>query len=224
MAKCIQDRRRVDLPLSRPFFKLMCSTAKHQTTPPPDHVTTQSEHPSPTHEEREPPNQLQRPDTNNINEEENENSAVQSNQQRSSSSIGNGNGTASAARVRNVVGAGLKEAELLVTAAQVEISKDGSSKDVLTLEEISSTAPTSGSAVPWFTSILDNEDFAEVNPFRAKFLQQLDDLVQERDSVMEDESLDAGEREKRLAAITLPGEQENIPGVKIDDLWYVRKS
>lgn len=200
----------------------MCSTAKHQTTPPSDHVTTQSEggeHPSPTHEEGEP----QRPDTNNINEEENENSAVQSNQQRSSSSIGNGNGTASAARVRNVVGAGLKEAELLVTAAQAEISKDGSSKDVLTLEEISSTAPTSGSAEPWFTGILDNEDFAEVNPFRAKFLQQLDDLVQERDSVMEDESLDAGEREKRLAAITLPGEQENIPGMKIDDLWYVKK-
>jgi hypothetical protein len=202
----------------------MCSTAKHQTTPPPDHVTTQSEesgeHPSPTHEGEESLSQSQRPDTNNINEDENDNLAVQSNQQLSSSGIGNGNGTASAARVRNVVGAGLKEAELLVTAAQAEISKDGISKDVVTLEEISSTAPGSGNAVPWFTGILDNEDFAEVNPFRAKFLQQLDNLVQERDSVMEDKSLEGGERDKRLAAITLPGEQENIPGIKIDDLWY----
>ena len=201
----------------------MCSTAKHLTTPP-DHVTQSDseEHPSPSHEEAESLRQSQQPDTNNVNEDENENSAVQSNQQRSGSSIGNGNGTASAARVRNVVGAGLKEAELLVTAAQAEISKDGSSKDVVTLEEISSTPPTSGSTVPWFTGILDNEDFAEVNPFRAKFLQQLDDLVRQRDSVMEDSSLEAGEREKRLAAITLPGEQENIPGMKIDDLWYIK--
>ena len=225
MAKCIQDGRRVDLPLSRPFFKLMCSTAKHQTTPP-DHVTQSEseEHPSPTHEEAESLRQshVQQPDTNNINEDENENSAVQSNQMQSGSSIGNGNGTASATRVRNVVGAGLKEAELLATAAQVEICKDGSGKDVLTLEEISSTALTTGSTVPWFNGILDNEDFAEVNPFRAKFLQQLDDLMQQRDSVMEDKTLEAGEREKRLAAITLPGEQENIPGVKIDDLWYVK--
>lgn len=220
MAKCIQDGRRVDLPLSRPFFKLMCSTAKQTKSP--DHVTQpeSEERSSPTHEEVEP-RQSQQSDTNNINEDENENSAIQSNQQRSSSSIGNGNGTASATRVRSVVGAGLKEAELLVTAAQAEISKDGRSKDVVTLEEISPTGPqSSGSAVPWFNGILDNEDFAEVNPFRAKFLQQLDELVQQRDSVMEDRSLETGEREKRLAAITLPGKQENIPGVMIEDLWY----
>ena len=220
MAKCIQDGRRVDLPLSRPFFKLMCSTAKKAM--PPDHVTqSESEEcSSPTHEEAEP-HQPQQPDTN-VNEDENENSAVQSNQQRSSSGIGNGNGTASATRVRSVVGAGLKEAELLVTAAQAEISKDGRSKDVVTLEEIPSSGPqSSSSAVPWFNGILDNEDFAEVNPFRAKFLQQLDKLVRQRDSVMEDKSLEAGEREKRLATITLPGEQENIPGVKIEDLLYV---
>lgn len=222
MAKCIQDGRRVDLPLSRPFFKLMCSTAKHQTTPPPDHVTQSEseEHSSPTHEEVESLRQSQQPDTNVINENENENSAVQSNQQQSGSGIGNGNGTASAARVRNVVGAGLKEAELLVTAAQAEISKDGTSKEVVTLEDLSGTAPASGSTVPWFTGILDNEDFAEVNPFRAKFLQQLDDLVRQRDSIMDDRTLEVGERESRLAAIALPGEQENIPGMKIDDLWY----
>ena len=215
MAKCIQDGRRVDLPLSRPFFKLMCATPKHPTS---DHVTQSSdseEQPGSTHEEAESRSE---PDTN-INEDENENSAVQSNQQRSSSSIGNGNGTASADRVRSVVGAGLKEAELLVTAAQAEISKDGGSKDVVTLEEISSAPRSSSSAVPWFTSILDNEDFAEVNPFRAKFLHQLDDLVRQRDLIMEDSSLEAGERERRFAAITLPGEQENLPGVKIEDLW-----
>ena len=218
MAKCIQDGRRVDLPLSRPFFKLMCSTPK-QATMSPDHVTQLDieECLSPTQEEVEP--QSQPPDAN-INEDENENSALQSNQQRSGSSIGNGNGTASADRVRSVVGAGLKEAELLVTATQAEISKDGSSKeDVLTLEEISSCPQRSSSTVPWFTGILDNDDFAEINPFRAKFLQQLDELVRQRDSIMEEESLDMGEKERRLSDIALPGEQENIPGVKLEDLW-----
>ena len=222
VAKCIQDGRRVDLPLSRPFFKLICSTPKSPTA---DHVTQlESDDPaSPTHEEAESEPQL--PDSKN-NEEENENlvsGPSQSNQQqtsRSSSGVGSGNGTASADRVRSGVGAGLKEAELLVTAAQAEISKDGSSKDIVTLEEIpvSPQGSTNNMGV-WFSGILDDEDFAEVNPFRAKFLHQVDELVQQREAIMCDTALDGGERERRLSVITLPSDQENIPGMKLEDLW-----
>ena len=231
MAKCIQDGRRVDLPLSRPFFKLMCSTPKSSTA---GHVTqldsASDDDASPAHEEAESMPQL--PESEN-NEEKNENSvseSSQSNQQqssRSSSSVGSGNGTgtASADRVRSGVGAGLKEAELLVTAAQAEISKDGGSKDVVTLEEISispqSSSSSSSSTGVWFSGILDDEDFAEVNPFRAKFLRQLDELVCQREAIMSDSSLEGDEREKRLSAITLPSDQENIPGMKLEDLWWV---
>lgn len=222
VAKCIQDGRRVDLPLSRPFFKLMCSSAKSQSA---DHVTLSEskEQLSSTHEEAEPESPL--PDSN---EEENENSisdSTQSNQQqtsRSGSSIGSGIDTASADRVRSGMEAGLKEAELLVNTSQAEISKDGSSKDVVTLEELSVrplTSVSGGNEGAWFDGILDNEDFAEVNPFRAKFLDQLDKLVQQRDAILSDSTLEAGEREKRLAAVTLPGEQENLPGMKLQDLW-----
>lgn len=221
VAKCIQDGRRVDLPLSRPFFKLMCTTAKSST---PDHVTQaeSEDNLSPAHEEAESQPKLSSTNDNKEENEQSETSSTLSNQQqtsRSSSSISTGNGTASGDRTRSGMEAGLKEAELLATAAQAEISKDGSSKDVLTLEELSVSPKQSSSTEPWFSGILDNEDFAEVNPFRAKFLNQLDLLVQQRDEIMGDSSLEGGEKERRLAAVTLPGEQENIPGMKLEELW-----
>ena len=221
MGKCVQDGRRVDLPLSRPFFKLLCSTPKSSA---PDHVTNLDGDVdvSSAHEEAESQPNLS---SSNDNKEENERletSSLRSNQQqtsRSGSSIGTGNGTASGDRTRSGMEAGLKEAELLVTAAQAEISKDGGSKDVLTLEELSVSPKQSDSSEPWFNGILDDDDFAEVNPFRAKFLTQLDTLVEQRDKILADASLDGGERERRLDAVTLPGEQENIPGMKLEDLW-----
>lgn len=202
----------------------MCSTPKSSI---PDHVgvVTQLEtedHSNSTHEEMESQSHL----GSNNREQENENSEPglsQSNQRRSSpgigSSIGSGSGTASADRARSSVEVGLKEAELLVTSAQAEISKDGSCKDVLTLEELSIGPRSSSSAVPWFRGILVDDDFAEVNPYRAKFLHQLEELVKLREAITADSSLEPGEREKRLAAVTLPGEQENLPGMKLEDLW-----
>ena len=221
----------MDLPLSRPFFKLMCSYPRPH---PPDHVTldsTSEDQSNSTHEDAESEEaeseEAESESDGNNNDDGNENSvssSTQSNQQqtsRSSSSVGSGNGTASAGRARGSVEAGLKEAELLVEAVQAEISKDGGSKDV-TLEELSVAPQSSGCAsasAPWFSGILDNEDFAEVNPFRAKFLDQLEKLVHRRDAIMADSTLESGEKERRLENVTLPGEQENLPGMKLEDLW-----
>ena len=62
-----------------------------------------------------------------------------------------------------------------------------------------------------------------MNPYtyRGKFLAQLKEVVRQREAIdiLADESLTVVEREKRAAGITLPGEQENLPGVRVKDLW-----
>ena len=51
---------------------------------------------------------------------------------------------------------------------------------------------------------------------RAKFLKQLVQLVEQRDAILA--SSPARERKVQLAALTLPREEENLPGVRLEDL------
>lgn len=44
-------------------------------------------------------------------------------------------------------------------------------------------------------------------------------MVRQRDAILGDESLPLSERENRVASLTLPGEEENLPGVPLEDLW-----
>ena len=57
------------------------------------------------------------------------------------------------------------------------------------------------------------------SPCRAKFLQQLKQLVHQRDAIMADTSLQVQEREAQLAALTLPRLEENLPDSRLEDLW-----
>ena len=51
---------------------------------------------------------------------------------------------------------------------------------------------------------------------RAKFLKQLVQLVEQRDAILT--SSPVRERKVQLAALTLPREEENLPGVHLEDL------
>ena len=51
---------------------------------------------------------------------------------------------------------------------------------------------------------------------RAKFLKQLVHLVEQRDAIMA--SSPVRERKAQLDALTLPREEENLPGVRLEDL------
>ena len=57
-------------------------------------------------------------------------------------------------------------------------------------------------------------------PPRAKFLKQLVRLVGERDGVLASTGLptQTQERRERLGALVLPGTEENLPGVHLEDL------
>ena len=184
VAKCIQDGRRVDLPLSIPFLKLMC-TPMQEASPLSERAET-------------PPEEGSRlgGDNNVPGSNRNTDSGQQVPRQGRE-----GSGEAE-----------MKEVELL---AGEEITKDGSGKDEVILEELSGAS----SETPWFAGILDSEDLAAVNMYRGKFLAQLKEVVRQREAILADESLTVAEREKRAAGVTLPGEQENLPGVRVEDLW-----
>ncbi len=183
IAKCIQDGRRVDFPLSRPFFKLMCSPGREAgqaqgvcgrqdeggTHEPCEGgggsmtgMETVAHEPSPT----EPvSNRFQRPHSPTL--------LVSDSSSGSRSTCHMPSSEISAQE-----GAGLKEAELLMATAgeREEISKDGSGKEEVVLEELSVDGDVQSEA-PWFAGILDSEDLEMVNPFRARFLEQVRMLI-----------------------------------------------
>ena len=214
VAKCIQDGRRVDLPLSNPLFKLMCvpgggvAPRDAQMSHPPEKDSSEEGDDSPPPEVSTDNDQEQGSNRNSELTHSNERLHSQTPRTTGTSS---GNGPEGAERRE----ASLKEAELLLLSVEdTEISKENSSKYEVTLEELN----CGNSEFPWFHQILTQEDLMEVNPYRGGFLKQLRGVIGQQDAIQSDESLDSEEKERRLADIALPGKQENLPGAKIEDL------
>lgn len=226
IAKCIQDGRRVDLPLSKPFFKLMCMPGTVQpgvdfTDSFTDTAGMQSER----SDTESPCNDFQSSSSSFDNNSENTNSANNPEEQQPDSSahsnqrarpqtphpINSGSGIWPD-------GASPKEAEVLLLD---EIPKDKSCKnDVLTLQELEdSEGSCLTSEIPWFAGILDRTDLSEINPYQGNFLKQLDKVVAQRETIKHDETLTVKDKERLLGEITLPGGQENLPGTKLENLW-----
>lgn len=157
IAKCIQDKRRVDLPLARPFFKLMSTSRPVMEGYGPVEGTEldQSEPQQPKNNQepaedakKEPSKQQQ---VSNMRQQSHSQSPIPSSHHQN----GMGVGATSA-----------KEAELqlLVAGEEEEITKDGAEKEKeeVVLEELGEGL----SEVPWHEGLLDTEDLKEVNPFR----------------------------------------------------------
>lgn len=230
LAKCIQDGRRVDLPLSRSFFKLMCTSVRRDRAEEGreggseensgEYSQDSSRELSPSLPNWSSVSQAQDLGQNdNTIQQSNRNSQLLDNQSLSSTGSGGGGGETTnlgeASRPRAQHGeAGLKEAELVLVTHTDEISKDGSSKEDTNLEQLSS-----GAEGAWFDGILDMDDLRDVNPYRSRFLEQLKVLIQHRDTIMKNSERSSLEKEEELAALTLPGTEENLPGAKLEDLW-----
>ena len=240
MAKCLQDGRRVDLPLARPFFKLLCTPVREASG-----GETGGEEPGGEDSTQGP--------LSNRNEESEPNQPVSNQSPRPSTPDSpTPDHSENGAELIPVGGAGSKDGLLLAGVGE-EISKDGGGKEEVVLEELPAGEPPS--EAPWFAGILGLEDLMEVSPFRGKFLaqvrhsacrspalccpvsagggwgsgrfitrsgcsipSQLQSLVQRRDSILEDPSLSPSELARQLAALTLPGHEENLPGVHLKDL------
>lgn len=108
----------------------------------------------------------------------------------------------------------MKEAELVLDSHAEEISKDGSPKD----EGEGAASPSEGEGT-WFDGILKRDDFDLVNPYRSRFLSDLEEMGRQRVRIERDQDLGVLERERQLASLSLPGTEKNIPGAKLEELW-----
>ncbi|GAB6021555.1 hypothetical protein CHUAL_004153 [Chamberlinius hualienensis] len=71
----------------------------------------------------------------------------------------------------------------------------------------------------WFSSFLTMEDFKIVDPHRAKFLQQLNELVNMKQQILNDKTLSELEKEEKLQKLTIPlAENQKGSAMTIEDL------
>ena len=178
IAKCIQDKRRVDLPLARPFFKLMTTSAARVSC-----VEEECGAGEPEEEGKSDQGEgTQLRNNEQLTEDErNDSSQLVSNRQqqqhprqsRGSLQQPGSRGNQNVDRTTDEGAAtSSKEAELqmLVAGEEDEITKDcGGEKEELVLEELGEGGGGGGmpeTEASWFEGILQLEDLEEVNPYR----------------------------------------------------------
>ncbi|XP_070578123.1 E3 ubiquitin-protein ligase HECTD1-like isoform X2 [Ptychodera flava] len=157
LAKCIQDTRLVDIPLSRPFLKLMCMGEAGSSIHEPYLDST-----------------LHDPE-------------VSSSESQSEASIDDYH-------------------------EQLSSLPDEDSKSELILDPPKTKSPA------WFAGLLTWEDFELINPHRAKFLNQLKDLLSRRKRILLDKSLSEEERNNQIQNLCIEGPAGSGPPCKLEHL------
>lgn len=153
-AKCIQDSRLVDIPLSRPLLKLMCSG---------DVVDNVSQN----YRElltRLPSEEFGGLDSGEVTPTED------------------------------------MDKELILDPPKHKLRSQGS-------------MTASMCTAPWYAGLLNHGDFELVDPHRARFLQQLRDLVSRKQAILGNPSLTEEEKNNRLQQLTIGN-----PPAKLEDL------
>lgn len=158
-AKALQDDRLVDLPLSTPFLKLICSgnTASGGETKNPE------------------------------DESEAVNMVMHSN-------------------FNSCLSSPLSEDDLLLSERE-EISRQVRLKK----EKFERKSHS------WISRVLNEKDFAIINPHQAAFLQQLHELSMMKQKILSDKSLSVEDRQNQIRNLSLPMNQAQIP-LRLDDL------
>ena len=182
LAKSLQDSRLVDIPLSLSFLKLLCWRASQQSA-----SSSVSHSRSSTLkviddascpvedfvESSDTTNELDQPQPSL---EENENAINKLDWESS------------------------KEKELI--EEEEELSKEENSELSKTKESVEET-PSTPLTPCWFTGILDDSDMEIVDPHRATFLKQLQDLVARKNDIVNDDSLSTNEKKARISELKL---------------------
>ena len=193
VAKCIQDGRRVDLPLAPAFFKLMCTAAFYGEEGGGEGGG----------EKPEEAGELRGEEEEEEEEEDNRRSVGQDNSPPPSiPAPGDSAGAKEAA------------AELLV-AEEEELAKESEGKrEQVVLEEL----PVPPASPMWFRGILGPQDLASVDPIRGRFLARLRQLASQRAEVKADGSASEEECARRLSELCLSSDDPNTAGVRLEEL------
>ena len=109
-----------------------------------------------------------------------------------------------------------KERELI--EEEEELSKEENSELSKTKESVEEL-PSSPLPPCWFAGILDDSDMEIVDPHRAAFLKQLQELVARKSDIVNDDSLSADEKKARISELKL--KTAHGAECSVDDLGFV---
>ena len=205
VGKSLQDQRLVDLPLSLPFFKMLCrGTTTELVT---DNTSDMGDH--------------------SDSEGTSESYLLKS---ESLSSLTEGElrfrcDSDAASDISSVQGASCHEESvenrkpgpLTIEDIAVDTSSESSYTKTDTRPdrqcESRDRQCESRDRQAWFSGILNNKDFTATNPYLAKFLCSLDVLSEQKRAVLSDTSLTDAQKQETLETLTLPG-----TSAKLEDL------
>lgn len=182
LAKSLQDSRLVDIPLSLSFLKLLCwspsslisnSSASHNRGSVLKVIDDASCPLEDFVESSDTTNELDQPQPSL---EENENTINKMDWEFS------------------------KERELI--EEKEELSKEENSELSKTKESVEEI-PTTSSTPCWFAGILDDSDMVTVDPHRATFIKQLQELIARKNDILTDDFLSANEMKARISELKL---------------------
>ena len=180
LAKCIQDGRRVDIPLSEAFLKLICLNQAEST------VALDITKPEGEVDERQ------------------SSSSLPTNSNASNNDVSPNVDVDTEAKEKFII---LDEQEDVL---RKDTSKESTFQDALIAK--------SHHVLPWFTRILTLNDVCAVDPYRGKFLLNLQEFVKMKKNILDDSSLSEEEKSHRVSDLTFDGDS------KLNELMYVNLS
>lgn len=200
LAKCLQDGRLVDIPLSRPFFKLMCTPPKLESTVDVLHLEQFHEE-GPTNED-------------DVKVDSNIDNQSHSSQELSYKEVA----------FQEMLLESSSDKIMTAAMAMDDVCASTAGDPEKGVAEMESHEPTNGHTegyasheLPWYAGILDSQDFETVYPHHAKLLHHLTHLVNERNKIHENISLSEFEKLKAEGELHLQMEGTDTP-VKLEDL------
>ena len=200
LAKCLQDGRLVDIPLSRSFFKFMC--VSHATETDDVYQIEQSIEEGPTNED-------------DVRVDSNIDNQSRSDQELTDKEVAFQEMLLDSSSDKIMTAAMAMDDVCASTAGDPE-------KGVAEIESCepvqSSTVGYSSYELPWYRGILDTQDFETLYPQHVKFHHQLLQLTHERNKIHENSQLTDIEKSKAEGELLLQVEGSDTP-VRLEDLW-----
>ena len=214
LAKCIQDGRRVDIPLSDSFLKLMCSQAKYSNTSEgqvslkrnlsmdsrndecleDDNEQQQRGIERLISEDNDSPRQVKQDNKNTLPKPDYRQARLPTTRTSSGGIVTDASGGASA-----------KERLLLVDVDETKAKHD-CSKDELARHK-------GNEQQLWFSCVLDRDDLYTIDPYRRKFLRDLSDLVHKRDEIYNEGNLSVIQKQDRIDSLRLGRDNDRLEDV-----------
>lgn len=187
VARCMQDNRLLDIPLSQAMFKLLCQkrTALDLSGP----------------HKQDVPNVAEEMTRDLVNEDDLNRGTVDNQQQE-----------AGAVSAKEDILTSLGEETDKDIVVEKEITMETATEELLSVP--SSPSVDKCAEKPWFSDILTLEDLSEVMPHRTKFLKDLQELVDTRNAILKNPSLSAAEKQAKIRSLHLPvgkGSEDKVP-------------